>query len=1000
MQSNIPGSQDTKFAVNKLVRTIWHLLILFCCGCSSDRITFDLSEGQTIVFVGNTFAEGFQRHNYFETLLHQSFPDHQLIVRNLGWSADEVNLMPRPLNFPSLDDHLLSLRADVIILSFGLNESYQGEAGLDDFKAHLEEFIRHLQSRNYNDLSPPRVILLSPLPFEQLDKHLPAEFPINSNLQLYSQSMNEVAIMTGVDFIDLYRPVLKKMKQSSLPLTSNGIHLNDRGRILVAEYLARTLDFSQKTWESSSGSDQLRRAINEKNNHFFFTYRPANSEYIIGRPKDWPGGQELHGELERTRNITARLDSLIWECSKSPQAIDLSTLKKLIRVGEGRPATVADRTMYPPDKSQFILKPGYEIELFASEQDFPIGNPVAMTFDGRGRLWLAVMPSYPNYYPGDPPNDQLIILENLDQDGKADTHIVFADSLYLPLGFELDGKGVYLTQAPDMLYLRDTTGDDVADTKEYILHGFGTEDAHHSLSANTWGPDGALYMHMGTFLYSQVETPYGPQRGAYGTTWRYDPVKRKLDNYISYPYANPWGNVFNQYGDHFIADASTGRCHFGTPLSTCIDYPVKHTSQKGFLTAQYAPKTCGMEIISSHNFPADVQGDILVNTFVGFQGVRQHRLLPDSSQYTAMETEPLLQSKDPNFRPVDLKFGPDTALYVLDWFNPIVQHGEQGFREEQRDHTHGRIWRIKYSENPLNEVRDYSKTSLGDLLESLLKATDREKYRIRTQLRNFTPDEMSGALNQWLSEKGPEDPDQEYAQLEALWINHRMDYFYEGLLEKVLKSENEQIRAAAVKVMHWWKDYVKDYPLKLHRLAEDKSFKVRLETAVALSHEKKEDGVKGLLKILNQPIDKHISYVLKEALMNLQTVWIKMLTQDPDFLMDDLVAANFLFDLLEDAELLSLPGFISNDPDWEKFTWQKPSERTYANLQVSNAFQIYSGRSVVAVVSENIQPADSDDVVRIVLGTVLSKMIYEQATLCIGAGEKVIIEFQNDDNMV
>src|SRR5690606_19373544 len=150
LQSNIPGSQDTKFAVNKLVRTIWHLLILFCCGCSSDKITFDLSEGQTIVFVGNTFSEGFQRYNYFETLLYNSFPDKDLKVRNISWSADEVNLMPRPLNFPSLEEHLTNLKADVIFLSFGLNESYLGQGGVENFKINLEEFISHLKTQKFN----------------------------------------------------------------------------------------------------------------------------------------------------------------------------------------------------------------------------------------------------------------------------------------------------------------------------------------------------------------------------------------------------------------------------------------------------------------------------------------------------------------------------------------------------------------------------------------------------------------------------------------------------------------------------------------------------------------------------------------------------------------------------------------------------------------------------------------------------------------------------------
>src|SRR3546814_3834453 len=106
--------------------------------------------------------------------------------------------------------------------------------------------------------------------------------------------------------------------------------------------------------------------------------------------------------------------------------------------------------------------------------------------------------------------------------------------------------------------------------RKTLLSGFGTEDSHHTLSAYTWGPDGALYIHMGTFLHSQVETPYGPRRGASGTTWRYEPRPMKLESYISYPYANPWANVFTRDGTHIIPDVSTGMNYFAPPMTVAI----------------------------------------------------------------------------------------------------------------------------------------------------------------------------------------------------------------------------------------------------------------------------------------------------------------------------------------------------------------------------------------------------------------------------------------------
>src|SRR5690606_24391622 len=149
------------------------------------------------------------------------------------------------------------------------------------------------------------------------------------------------------------------------------------------------------------------------------------------------------------------------------------------------------------------------------------------------------------------------------------------------------------------------------------------------------------------------------------------------------------------------------------------------------------PKTCGIEIVSSRAFPENVQGNILLNTFIGFQGVRQHQPYEVGSGIAADEITPLLQSKDPNFRPVDLQFGPDGALYVVDWYNPVIQHGEQAFRDPNRDHTRGRIWRIIHEDTPLLEIVDLSTMGISAVLDQLKVYEDRTRYRARVRLRDF-----------------------------------------------------------------------------------------------------------------------------------------------------------------------------------------------------------------------------------------------------------------------
>src|SRR5690606_2991771 len=148
------------------------ILFPFIFGCNSEKISFDPAPDDTIVFVGNTFSEGFQRYNYFETLLHSSFSEKNLKVRNISWTADEVDLMPRPLNLATREENLMKLKAAVIFLSVSLNGSYLSERGVEDFKTNLEAFMSNLRSHNSNGSSTPRLILLSPIAYERLNGDL------------------------------------------------------------------------------------------------------------------------------------------------------------------------------------------------------------------------------------------------------------------------------------------------------------------------------------------------------------------------------------------------------------------------------------------------------------------------------------------------------------------------------------------------------------------------------------------------------------------------------------------------------------------------------------------------------------------------------------------------------------------------------------------------------------------------------------------------------------
>ena len=218
------------------------------------------------------------------------------------------------------------------------------------------------------------------------------------------------------------------------------------------------------------------------------------------------------------------------------------------------------------------------------------------------------------------------------------------------MGFELGDGGVYVSQEPNLMFLRDTNGDDRADERRIILHGFGTEDSHHAIHAFQWGPGGDLYFQEGTFLHSQVETPHGPVRVENAAVFRYVPKTERLEVFVSYPFANPWGHVVDSWGQHFISDASGGANYYGTPFSGHVDYPRKQRPMKEWTLTKVRP-TGNIEFLRSRHFPDDVQGHFVINNVIGFHGTKQYRVVEDGSGFTGIEVEPLLQSTDPNFRP-------------------------------------------------------------------------------------------------------------------------------------------------------------------------------------------------------------------------------------------------------------------------------------------------------------------------------------------------------------
>src|SRR5437870_3057250 len=322
-------------------------------------------------------------------------------------------------------------------------------------------------------------------------------------------------------------------------------------------------------------------------------------------------------------------------------------------------------------------------------------------------------------------NDKLLVLEDTNGDGKADKCTVFADGLQNPTGFEFYNGGVLVAQAPDLLFLKDTKGTGKADLRVRVLSGLDTADTHHTSNSFALDPGGALYFQEGTFHHTQVETPYGPcVRCANAGVFRYEPRTQKFETYVTFGFANPHGHIFDRWGRDIVVDGTGANPFDGALFSGHLDFPNKHSRPPQVYQQRTRP-CAGVEFLSSKHFPPDMQGDFLVCNVIGFQGVQRYKIEEKDASFVGTEQEPIVYSSDANFRPSDVKIGPDGAIYFLDWQNSIIGHMQHHLRDPNRDRGHGRIYRITHEGRPLLTPVRIAGEPIDKLLDLLKEPEDR-----------------------------------------------------------------------------------------------------------------------------------------------------------------------------------------------------------------------------------------------------------------------------------
>ena len=371
------------------------------------------------------------------------------------------------------------------------------------------------------------------------------------------------------------------------------------------------------------------------------------------------------------------------------------------------------------------VPPGFHVELVAAEPD--LINPVAMAFDDRGRIFVCESFEYPRKEAG-PGRDRIKILEDTNGDGRVDRVQIFAEGLNIPSGIAVGHGGVWVANAPDLLFLEDLDGDDRADRQTVIATGFGRDDTHELPNALTWGPDGWLYGLNGVFNPSHVTQPHlDAAKGAAAidftcAMFRIDPKSKRFELFCEGT-SNPWGIAFDNEGSPFI--------------SACVIDHLWHLTESGYYHRQggpYPPHTwkiesivdythqmaayCGIEFLDSPAFPAEYRQRLYMGNIHG-GCINVDRVERQGATYRGHKEPDFLTAHDVWFMPVAQKVGPDGCLYILDWYDRYHCYQDANADPAGIDRGHGRLYRVVHDQRPSIPFADLTQLDSKELLKAL-----------------------------------------------------------------------------------------------------------------------------------------------------------------------------------------------------------------------------------------------------------------------------------------
>ncbi|YCM45457.1 PVC-type heme-binding CxxCH protein [Verrucomicrobiaceae bacterium 227] len=532
----------------------------------------------------------------------------------------------------------------------------------------------------------------------------------------------------------------------------------------------------------------------------------------------------------------------------------------------------------PEDSMSYTQVPvGWKLKLFASEPD--IINPIYMQWDERGRLWVLETIDYPNEVRSEEPgDDSLKILEDTNGDGKCDKVTVFADKLNIPTSFTFANGGIYLHQAPHTIFLKDTDGDDMADQKEIVLSGWGTNDTHAGPSNLRYGIDNQLWGTVGYSGFSKDNNRFG--MGIYRFTKDLSKIEflHQFNN-------NTWGLGFNDQGDVFGSTANRHPSFFGGIPATVHPGGKGLTAKSIANTEMFQPITpnvrqvdvfggytaaAGHAFANSNNFPESWRGKMaFVNGPTG-NLLGKFQTVQDGAGHLSKNRHSLIASADEHFSPIAAEVGPDGNLWIADWYNFIIQHNPTpntnsgGYKavtgkgnahtNPNRDRSHGRIYRLVWEGAKPSPITSLANATTARLVAALSDTNQFWRLTAQRLLVDGKKSEATPALQALIAESGP-------GAIHALWTLHGLNALDDKTSRAALLSKNPALRRNAIRALT--SDQAGADLLFESAVINDPNLETRLAAFVALCQIPTSDALKQAISgLLLDPINQKDEWLL------------------------------------------------------------------------------------------------------------------------------------------